>query len=131
MTRNLKWFTLSAGIWAALYFTALFAILQQTHAPSAALLSNCVVFTAVLSSLEGYFRRRDDPRLVRYDLTLSYSVVAAAASAIVTAGWVLAWRRDPLLVLALGLASILVILAVAYLRTRGRIKGYSKDELFR
>jgi uncharacterized membrane protein YfcA len=131
MTRNLKWFTLSAGIWAALYFAALFAILQQTPAPSATLLSNCVVFTAVLSSLEGHFRRRDDPRLVRYDLTLSYSVVAAAASAIVTAGWVLAWRRDPLLVLALGLASVLVILAVAYVRTRGRIKGYSKDELFR
>lgn len=131
MTRSLKLFALCAAVWAALYFAALAATLRAMPHPSAGLVSNCVVFTAILSSLESYFRRRDDPRRVRYDLSLGYSVVAATASAVVTAGWALAWRRDAWLVVALGAASVLVILLVARLRTQGRIKAYSKDDLFR
>jgi hypothetical protein len=131
MTRSLKLFTLCAGVWAALFFAALYVTLEQTAHPGAAGVSNGVVFTVVLTSLESYFRRRDDPRLVRYDLTLAYTVVAASASALVTAGWALAWRQEAWVVLALGAGSVLVILAAAHLRSRGRIKAYAKEDLFR
>ena len=131
MTRSLKQFTLCAGVWAAIFFAALYVTLQAPQHLTAARVSNCVVFTAILTSLESHFRSRDDPRRVRYDLGLAYTVVSASASAMVTAGWALAWRHDAGFVLGLGAASVLVILLAAHLRTRDRIKAYAKDDLFR
>ena len=131
MTRRLKLFALCAAVWSVAYFVLLSRMLLRTGTPSATLVSAFVVFTVVLSSLEEYFKRGDDQRPVRYNLPLRYSVVAALASAVVTAAWALAWRRDGWLVLALGTASALVVLSVARMSTRGRIKAYSKEDLFR
>ena len=131
MTRCLKLFALCASVWSAICFVLLYEMLRRAATPGAPLVSSFVVFTVILSSLEQHFRARDDQRQVRYNLPLRYSVVAAAASSIVTAGWALAWPRSGWLVLALGVSSVLAILLVARLGAGGRIKAYTKDDLFR
>jgi asparagine N-glycosylation enzyme membrane subunit Stt3 len=130
MTRHLKLFALCACIWSGVWLVPLYRMLHGAAAPSSTLVSSFVVFTVVLSSLEQHLRARDDQRDVRYNLPLRYSVVAAAASSLLTAGWALAWRGSVWFVVALGAASVLVILVVAHLTTRNRIKAYTKDDLF-
>jgi hypothetical protein len=129
MTRRLKLFAFAAALWTAPWLLLGF-LLRETGRPRPALASSFVVFTVVLSSLEKHFRAGDDQRAVRYNLPRRYSVVSASASAFLTAGWALAWRHGVALVLALGAASVLVMIAVGHLGARGRIKAYTKDELF-
>ena len=130
MTRSLKAFALCSVLWASAYLVLLARMLTDGKPPGATLISVCVVFSVILSSLERYFRGRDDQRQVRYDLAVRYSVVAAVASVVVAAGWVLAWRHDGWLVAGLALVSALVVVGIGQRASRGKIKAYSKDELF-
>jgi hypothetical protein len=130
MTRYLKLFALCAALWTGLWFLLLYRLLHEAPAPGPALVSCFVVFTVVLSSLERYFKARDDQRPVRYNLSLRYSLVAAAASILLSSGWALAWQRSLGFVLLLGAASVIVVVAAALVGTRRRIKAYTKDELF-
>jgi asparagine N-glycosylation enzyme membrane subunit Stt3 len=130
MTRPLKLFALCATLWAAVYFVVLHRAFRQETPPPSNVVSFFVVFTVVLSSLETGFRNRDDQRAVRYSLPVRYSSVAAIASGLVASGWALAWPGQWWLALLLALASILATVVVARWTTRGRIKAYTKEDLF-
>ena len=129
MTKQLTRFTIVAAAWCVPYLVLLGYLLSRQRVAVGAVGSVVVAFTAVLTSVERYARRRDEQRDVRYNLSLRYSLVSIVASSLGAALWAIkaqnAW-------LFLGVEAVLVamIIVLGVVTDKSRIKGSSKDELF-
>jgi len=130
MTRNLRLFAIFSAWWAVVYLAVLYWQVLQAHAPAGVMASTFIFFIVLLTSAEAYLARTDNPREVRYGLRVRYSGISAAASCSVSAIWIVVLRHKLWLAIGLGLASVIVVLAVAWLSGQDKIKGMPKEQLF-
>jgi hypothetical protein len=122
-------FVIFAIAWCVPYLALLGYLLSRPRVDSGAVSSVVIVFTAILTSMERHFRRRDRQRDVRYNLSLRYSLVSIAVSSLGAALWALQ-VHSALLFLCVEAALVAALLAVGFLWNKPKIKGSSKDELF-
>jgi hypothetical protein len=131
MTKNLKLFTFFCVIWALVYTSVLYRLIETGKPLTLSLMSWFVVLTVVLTSVERELLKRDNQRKVRYHLPLRYSILSAITSSAVSAIWILAWKQEIWSVLILWIVSILVILGIAASISKERIKSIRIKDLFK
>lgn len=130
MSKQLTRFAIFATAWSLAYLALLGYLLSRPSVESGAVSSLTIVFVVILTSMERQFQRRDHQRDVRYNLKLRYSLVSIVASSLGAAAWSLQ-AHSAWLFLGLEAALVAAILGIGLLSDKLKIKGSSKDELFR
>lgn len=130
MTRNLKIFLTFCLLWAAIFFAILINGLKNHQATSGAYLSWFVVFVVVQSSVQRYLASHDSQRASRINLPAWYACISAAASLVVTCGWIMVWHNNIGLAIAAAAGSVATVCITAFTMSKGRLKASKKEDLF-
>jgi asparagine N-glycosylation enzyme membrane subunit Stt3 len=130
MTKPLKTYGWLSIAWVIVYCAALYPAVHQKPLNTATVSSLAVLFTLLLTSVEGACLKHEDATSTRGNIRFQYSLISVVASTLAAAVWMLVWQHNALLFVATEVIIAALLIGTALTVDRKRIKGIAKHKLF-
>ncbi len=131
MTRNLRWYMVFSVAWSLLFFWVLHWALFDQPQRWPYILAAGVTYGIGLGMMGALLGRYDSQAKSRHNLSLLYGLTSNSISFLLGGLWLVLFRGDHWWELLTAVIFFALSLGLQIAANRGRIKGMSKQELFK